>query len=101
MMFSLFRKKRWDSDPTQRDVANLLLKAAAEFDGVGMLSTPDQDEALNKIIGLATKHGWSGKEAAARVDHALSLIKRHRPFEEHEPAEFYARILSRTFKTGI
>lgn len=71
-MFSLFKTAKWNDDPNQRLLAQMILRAALYEYTHGKNGEP---LSATKIFQHCSACGWPTKESGNRIVHAASMIK--------------------------
>jgi hypothetical protein len=71
-MFALFKTAKWNRDPNQKKLAEMLL-AGAKF----VTSSGGEGKRLDirEMMAFTSDCGWRSKEASDRFVHAVSMIK--------------------------
>ena len=71
-MFNIFKTAKWNNEPNQKRLAQILLSAATYE-----VTRGEQGESLNipALAQFTRSCGWTDKEASDRFIHAISMMK--------------------------
>jgi hypothetical protein len=91
---SLSRTSRWNNEPAQKQIVQIILQGSIKTAESGGINTK-----IREIIQVQQTAGWSPRETADRCVHAVSMIRLVTSPKVYDAAKVEGQVLYIAFKS--